>query len=220
MRAPFGAATVWLPSWAQTTGRCGLESGADAVSMACVTTWPPTIRTSSRRLLTSSASTCARRLTRFSAGMRRQPAKPSTARPCAAALAWGGRSPWFRPLPPWHPFTFAPLDTRSGEIIGSTERRHSCNDFVYFLEQVLVSRSKGREIHVAADDLTAHKTKFEEAFLAGHPNVRLQLTLVYSSWLNLVETGSPKSSATSLPRHLHFHCRPALKTPALHPPLQ
>ena len=82
---------------------------------------------------------------------------------------------------------YAALDTRSGEIIGKTAPRHTSNEFVSFLKEVLASQSKGREIHVIADNLSAHKTKLVDAFLAEHPNVHLHFTPTYSSWLNQVE---------------------------------
>ena len=45
----------------------------------------------------------------------------------------------------------------------------------------------GKEIHVIADNLSAHKTKRVDEFLAEHPNVHLHFTPTYSSWLNQVE---------------------------------
>ena len=56
-----------------------------------------------------------------------------------------------------------------------------------FLEDIVASQPVGKAIHVIADNLSAHKTKLVEAFLAVHPNVRLHFTPTYSSWLNQVE---------------------------------
>src|SRR5437868_13503410 len=42
-------------------------------------------------------------------------------------------------------------------------------------------------IHVIADNLSTHKTKEVQAFLAAHPSVHLHFTPTYSSWLNQVE---------------------------------
>jgi transposase len=44
-----------------------------------------------------------------------------------------------------------------------------------------------REIHIIADNLSAHKTKRVEEFLARHKNVSIHYTPTYSSWLNQVE---------------------------------
>jgi transposase len=44
-----------------------------------------------------------------------------------------------------------------------------------------------KEIHVVLDNLSAHKTKDVDRFLAEHPQVRFHFTPTYSSWLNQVE---------------------------------
>ena len=43
------------------------------------------------------------------------------------------------------------------------------------------------EIHIIADNLSAHKTKHVAQFLAAHPHLHLHYTPTYSSWLNQVE---------------------------------
>ena len=82
---------------------------------------------------------------------------------------------------------YAALDTRSGEILGQTARRHTSSEFVDFLARVVASQPRGREIHVIADNLSAHKTKLVDDFLANHPELRIHFTPTYSSWLNQVE---------------------------------
>ena len=44
-----------------------------------------------------------------------------------------------------------------------------------------------REIHVIADNFSAHKSKQLVDFLAQHTKVRLHFTLTYSAWLNQFE---------------------------------
>jgi transposase len=82
---------------------------------------------------------------------------------------------------------YAALETQSGEILGKTAKRHTSAEFVGFLEEIVTSQSAGKAIHVIADNLSAHKTKLVDAFLATHANVRLHFTPTYSSWLNQVE---------------------------------
>lgn len=82
---------------------------------------------------------------------------------------------------------YAALETRSGEILGKTARHHTSVEFVGFLTDLTDSQPAGKEIHVIADNLSAHKTKLVGAFLAAHPNVRIHYTPTYSSWLNQVE---------------------------------
>ena len=82
---------------------------------------------------------------------------------------------------------YAALNTASGEVLGKTAARHTSAEFVEFLGQIVASQPVGREIHIIADNLSAHKTKQVESFLVEHPNVRLHYTPTYSSWLNQVE---------------------------------
>ena len=51
----------------------------------------------------------------------------------------------------------------------------------------MAHQPKYREIHIIADNLSAHKTKRVDAFLAQHKNVKMHFTATYSSWLNQVE---------------------------------
>src|SRR5258707_7903941 len=53
--------------------------------------------------------------------------------------------------------------------------------------QKVASQPEGREIHIVADNLSAHKTKNVFEFLQTNPTVRIHYTPTYSSWLNQVE---------------------------------
>src|SRR6202795_5002242 len=82
---------------------------------------------------------------------------------------------------------YAALNTRSGEVIGKTAAHHTSQEFVAFLAEVVANQPRGKAIHLIADNLSAHKTKRVEQFLAAHPKVHLHYTPTYSSWLNQVE---------------------------------
>src|SRR5215471_11846035 len=82
---------------------------------------------------------------------------------------------------------YAALNTESGEVIGKTAARHTSEEFVAFLSEIVAHQSKKREIHIIADNLSAHKTERVRVFLAKHPNLHLHYTPTYSSWLNQVE---------------------------------
>ena len=82
---------------------------------------------------------------------------------------------------------YAALETKSGQVIGSTASRHTSQEFVRFLQEVVATQPSGKEIHLIVDNLSAHKTKLVDRFLADHPNVSLHYTPTYSSWLNQVE---------------------------------
>jgi transposase len=82
---------------------------------------------------------------------------------------------------------YAAFNTKTGEVLGKTAERHTSAEFVAFLADIVANQPKRKEIHVIADNLSAHKTKRVNEFLANHPNVHLHFTPTYSSWLNQVE---------------------------------
>ncbi|MDA9981299.1 IS630 family transposase [Gammaproteobacteria bacterium] len=82
---------------------------------------------------------------------------------------------------------YAAFNTQTGEVLGKTAQRHTSAEFVAFLTDIVAHQPRGKEIHVIADNLSAHKTKKVQAFLDEHPKVRLHFTPTYSSWLNQVE---------------------------------
>lgn len=82
---------------------------------------------------------------------------------------------------------FAALNTVTGEVMGMTATRHTSEQFVSFLGDVIGSQPQGREIHVICDNVSSHKTALVHEFLEEHPNVQIHYTPTYSSWLNQVE---------------------------------
>jgi len=82
---------------------------------------------------------------------------------------------------------YAAFNTKTGEVLGKTAERHTSAEFVAFLTDIVVNQPRGKEIHVIADNLSAHKTKRVDEFLSAHANVHLHFTPTYSSWLNQVE---------------------------------
>src|SRR5579863_1466012 len=82
---------------------------------------------------------------------------------------------------------YAAFDTKTGEVLGKTALRHTSAEFVAFLADIVVNQPRGKEIHVIADNLSAHKTGQVDDFLARHPKVHLHFTPTYSSWLNQIE---------------------------------
>src|ERR1700719_1834218 len=82
---------------------------------------------------------------------------------------------------------YAALNTKSGTVLGKTAARHTSQEFVAFLADLVANQPRGKEIHLIADNLSAHKTKRVAQFLADHPKVQLHFTPTYSSWLNQVE---------------------------------
>ena len=82
---------------------------------------------------------------------------------------------------------YAALNTKTGEVIGKTAERHTSEEFVAFLSDVVAQQPADKEIHIIADNLSAHKTACVQDFLKAHTNVKMHFTPTYSSWLNQVE---------------------------------
>ncbi len=116
---------------------------------------------------------------------------------------------------------YAAFNTKTGEVLGKTAQRHTSAEIVAFLTDIVANQTKGKEIHVIADNLSAHKTRRVDEFLANHTNVHLHFTPTYSSWLNQVELWFGKIERdSSRPWRLHLSLRPQEKAHAIHPSLQ
>ncbi|WP_031407563.1 MULTISPECIES: IS630 family transposase [Thiomonas] len=82
---------------------------------------------------------------------------------------------------------FAALNTATGEVLGKTAPRHTSEQFVAFLTDIVASQPAHQDIHVICDNVSSHKTERVAEFLAEHGHVRVHYTPTYSSWLNQVE---------------------------------
>jgi len=82
---------------------------------------------------------------------------------------------------------YAALNTATGEVLGKTAARHTSEEFVTFVSDIVSHQPRRREIHIIVDNLSAHKTQRVRDFLQAHPNVHVHYTPTYSSWLNQVE---------------------------------
>ncbi len=82
---------------------------------------------------------------------------------------------------------YAALDVQTGKVHGQTAKRHTSEDFIAFLSDVVERNSTPREIHIVLDNLSAHKTQTVKDFLAANPRVRFHFMPTYSSWLNQIE---------------------------------
>jgi transposase len=82
---------------------------------------------------------------------------------------------------------YAALNPQTGEVIGQTAPRHTSEEFVTFLKEVVETQPGDRAVHVILDNFSTHKTQLVRQFLSEHPNVSLHFTPTYSSWLNQVE---------------------------------
>lgn len=83
---------------------------------------------------------------------------------------------------------FAALDVLSGNIIGECKGTHKAEDFIQFLKKVDKACTKGKTLHIVADNLSAHKTKAVYEYLESESGrFVLHFIPTHSSWLNMVE---------------------------------
>src|SRR5439155_5334495 len=82
---------------------------------------------------------------------------------------------------------FAALDTASGKVIGSVQRRHRSIEFVKFLDQIDAAVPKDLDVHLVLDNYGTHKTLLVRRWLAKRPRYHLHFTPTSASWLNRVE---------------------------------
>ncbi len=82
---------------------------------------------------------------------------------------------------------YATLEVGTGKVEGMPAERHTSEAFVRFLDKVVATQPKRRQIHIICDNLSAHKTKRVAAWLEEHPRVTIHYTPTYASWLNQIE---------------------------------
>ncbi|MDB6000389.1 MAG: family transposase [Rhizobacter sp.] len=80
-------------------------------------------------------------------------------------------------------------------MLGKTAARHTSEQFVDLLEDIVRSQPSRSETHVICDTVSSHKTGLVQSFLDKHRRVQIHYTPTYSSWLNRWRTGSLASSA-------------------------
>ena len=82
---------------------------------------------------------------------------------------------------------YAALNTGTGRVHGKTASRHTSQNFVGFLKEVVSLCPRHEEIHIILDNFSAHKTALVRQFLDENPRVKFHFTPTYSSWLNQAE---------------------------------
>ena len=77
-------------------------------------------------------------------------------------------------------------------MLGKTAARHTSAEFVAFLtDLVAYDKPRGKEIHVIADNLSAHKSQLVKDFLAAHQRFSCTSLRHIPHWLNQVELWFP-----------------------------
>ena len=82
---------------------------------------------------------------------------------------------------------FAALEIATGNVTDACYPRHRGVEFLKFLKLVAKAYPR-RQLHIVADNYSAHKHADVKKWLAKHPRIHLHFTPTHSSWMNLVES--------------------------------
>lgn len=82
---------------------------------------------------------------------------------------------------------FAALQVHHGEVSGMTSQTRNRWDFLAFLEQLESEIPAEQRVIAILDNLSTHKTREVENWLAAHPRWQFVFTPKHASWLNQVE---------------------------------
>jgi transposase len=83
---------------------------------------------------------------------------------------------------------FAAPDVLTGEVIGECKDQHKAADYIEFLQTIDRKYTKGKTIHIVADNYATHKTKKVKEYIDSKPQrFVMHFIPTHSSWLNLVE---------------------------------
>jgi hypothetical protein len=94
---------------------------------------------------------------------------------------------------------YAALDTATGRVHGKTAARHTSQDFVSFLIEVVALCPPHQQIHIILDNLSAHKTALVQQFLDQNPTSGSTSRPPTPHGSTKSSSGSPKSSVRSSP---------------------
>ncbi|HWN12203.1 MAG TPA: IS630 family transposase [Pyrinomonadaceae bacterium] len=82
---------------------------------------------------------------------------------------------------------FTALNTLDGTVIGTCMPRHRHQEWIKFLRLIDRETSKGKEIHLIADNYATHKHPKVKTWLERHSRFKVHFTPTSASWLNMVE---------------------------------
>lgn len=102
---------------------------------------------------------------------------------------------------------FAALDVKTGQVLGTCQRRHRSVEFRKFLDRIDTAIPSHLDIHIVMDNYATHKTPIIRSWLASHPRYYVHFTPTGSSWLNLVERFFATLTEKHLRRGVHRSTR-------------
>jgi transposase len=82
---------------------------------------------------------------------------------------------------------FAALNVLDGKVIGTCMPKHRHQEWLQFLQLIDNETDKDKDLHIIADNYSAHKHPAVQQWLKRHPRFHMHYTPTSSSWLNMVE---------------------------------
>lgn len=83
---------------------------------------------------------------------------------------------------------FAAFDIQSGHVFGQLHRRKRQKEVIALLTEInRATPRRVKRIHVVCDNVSIHKGKRVQSWLAKHPRFTFHFTPVHCSWMNQVE---------------------------------
>jgi transposase len=82
---------------------------------------------------------------------------------------------------------YAALDVHEGDVFGWVTDSSDSHNFITFLWDLIDRTPEELDLHVIADNLSAHTTEKTDILLENNPRVHLHFTPTHASWLNQVE---------------------------------
>ncbi|MDQ2948125.1 MAG: IS630 family transposase, partial [Acidobacteriota bacterium] len=82
---------------------------------------------------------------------------------------------------------FAALNTLDGTVLSQCRDRHTNEEWIAFLRLIDKQTPKDKQLHIIADNYSAHKHPNVQRWLENHPRFHVHYTPTSASWLNMVE---------------------------------
>ena len=82
---------------------------------------------------------------------------------------------------------FAALNTLDGTVISMCQDRHRHEEWLNFLRLIDRNTPKSKQLHLIADNYSAHNHADVKKWLTKHPRFVMHFTPTSASWLNMVE---------------------------------
>lgn len=117
---------------------------------------------------------------------------------------------------------FAALEVATGMVNAKTTKTKTREDFVQYMDELVLEYGTEQELHVILDNYCTHKKN--DKWLESNKNVTFHYTPTSASWLNLVEVwfgiftrkslnGASFSSTQKLSEHIHAYVKAANENP-------